>query len=77
MECFSCVNCSLNCMIVSDNPCSLIMDVLAGKCLTLSSLFYIMQHWFSSYLSLKNRFILAFLFLIKSSVSATMVRSFL
>ena len=74
---FTCANCSWNSLTSSNNPSSLILDVLSGQ--SLKCCFRILQYWFSGSLSSAHRFVIAFSLTqystIKSSVSATMAYS--
>ena len=77
MRCFTCADCSWNSLTSSNNPSSLILDVLSGQ--SLRCRFRILQYWFSGSLSLAHRFVIAFSLTqhltITSSVSATMAYS--
>ena len=78
MRCFTCANCSWNSLTSSNNPSSLILDVLSGQSLTCR--FRILQYWFSGSPSLAHRFVnfafsLTQYSTIKPSVSATMAYS--
>ena len=55
MRCFTCANCSWNSLTSSNNPSSLILDVLSGQSLTCR--FRILQYWFSGSPSLAHRFV--------------------